>query len=96
MFGQGFKARIRGLHEEEDWQRDALVDEELSKIPLPHTKEMVDRVFNKIPVRLLLIADVVIVNGEGKRVGSFEIDVTDRRNTVFVGLEVPISWQLSE
>ena len=43
--------------------------------------------FRESPRKVHLIAHCVIFNGEGQRVGSIDLNVTDRRNVVFVGLE---------
>ena len=92
MFGSGFKVRVTGLREEEDHLVADLWIEEKLGVDRPYTKEEYRAACREAPRPLKLYANLAIFNGEGEHVGSMELNVTDRRNVVFVGLEVSFEW----
>lgn len=94
MFGRGFKIRVTGLNEEVDCiATDAWIEETLGiKEGREFTKEEYKAACQAAPRKSDIIAHCVIFNGEGQRVGSIDLNVTDRRNVVFVGLEVEFDW----
>ena len=94
MFGRGFKVRVTGLREEEDhWAVDQWIDEKLGvKEGCNFSKADYQLACREAPRNLKLWANLAIFNGEGQCVGHIELDVTDRRNTDFVGLEVGFDW----
>lgn len=94
MFGSGFKIRVTGLQEEEDYMAvDRWINDRLEKTGGQSvSKEEYERACREAPRKIHLVAHCVIFNGEGQRVGSMDLNVTDRRNVVFVGLEVSFEW----
>jgi len=93
MFANGFKVRVIALREEEDWQaRDSIIEAEILKQKPPHKKEDYERIIAKHPIPMKLRAEVAVYNQDGERCGSFDLDVTDRRNVLFIGQEVKIEW----
>jgi len=94
MFGRGFKVRVTGLQEEEDYRAvDYWINKRLEQSGSRSvTKTDYEQACREAPPNINLIAHCVIFNGEGLRVGSMDVNVTDRRNLIFVGLEVEFDW----
>lgn len=80
--------RITGIAEEQDYNREAEVDEALSKIPTPHTKQMVESLYALIPLRHFVMLDVRVKNESGKEIGSLAMREEEWPKNVCVGDEI--------
>lgn len=80
-----FKLRIVRISE--DYSREAQIDAALSEIPLPHSKEIVESLYEKFPPQHYILLDVRVLTEDGKQVGSLALRESQWDGDVSIGAE---------
>jgi len=83
--------RLVGIHEEHDYSHEAKIDEALQSMPLPHSKAVIESLYEKFPAQIFLRLDVRVRKVDGEEIGSLAMRASDWPGTLEVGNEIDLT-----